>query len=86
MRSKGNGENIRFNIDKQQRNAENDRTNEKNNQYKGVQCHECEGYGHIRTECATFHKKQKKGMIVSWSDDEEADGDGRVILLNVSLL
>jgi len=50
-------------------------TNDKNSQFKGVQCHECEGYGHIRTECATFLKKHKKGMIVSWSDDEEADGD-----------
>ncbi|KEH25845.1 transmembrane protein, putative [Medicago truncatula] len=40
-----------------------------------VQCHECESYGHIRTECETFLKKQKKGMIVSWSDDEEVDGD-----------
>ncbi|PNX60032.1 gag-protease polyprotein, partial [Trifolium pratense] len=34
------------------------------------------GYGHIRTECATFLKKQKKGLTVSWSDEdseEEAD-------------
>ena len=75
-RPKGNGQNIRFNIDKQQSNAKNDRTGEKKNHYKGVQCHECEGYGHIRTECATFLKKQNKGMIVSWSNDEEADGDG----------
>ena len=56
-RSKGNGQNSRFNIDKQQSKAKNDRTNEKNNQYKGVQCHECEGYGHIRIKCATFLKK-----------------------------
>jgi len=75
-RPKGNGQNIRFNIDKQQGNAKNDITDEKNNHYKGVQCHECEGYGHIRTECVTFLKKQKKGMILSWSDDEEADGGG----------
>ncbi|PNX60492.1 gag-protease polyprotein, partial [Trifolium pratense] len=34
------------------------------------------GYGHIRTECATFLKKQKKGLTVSWLDEdseEEAD-------------
>jgi len=74
-RSKGNEQNIRFNTDKQQSNPRCDRTGEKNSRYKGVQCHECEGYGHIRTECATFLKKQKKGMIVSWSDDEEADAD-----------
>jgi len=57
MRSKSNGQNIRFNTDKQQSNPRYDRTDEKNNRYKGVQCHECEGYGHIRTECATFLKK-----------------------------
>jgi len=56
-RSKGNGQNIIFNTDKQQSNPRNDRTDEKNNRYKGVQCHECEGYGHIRTECATYLKK-----------------------------
>ncbi|CAJ2661894.1 unnamed protein product [Trifolium pratense] len=43
---------------------------------KSVQCHECEGYGHIRTECATFLKKQKMGLTVSWSDeDSEGEAD-----------
>ncbi|WP_368970978.1 hypothetical protein, partial [Bacillus cereus] len=36
---------------------------ERSGQNKGVQCHECEGYGHIRSECATYLKKQKKGMM-----------------------
>jgi hypothetical protein len=49
------------------------RSDEENSQYKGVQCHECEGYGHIRTKCATFNKKQKKSLIVSWSDDDESE-------------
>lgn len=40
---------------------------------KGVQCHECEGYGHIRSECATYLKKQKKGMVVTWSDEDTED-------------
>ena len=52
-----NRQNIRFNTDRQQGNSRYDITNEKNSRYKGVQCHECEGYGHIRTECATFLKK-----------------------------
>jgi len=52
------------------------RFDEKNSQYKGVQCHECEGYGHIRTECATFLKKHKKSLTTSWSDDDESEGDG----------
>jgi len=76
-RSKGNGQNIRFNTDRQQSNLRYDKTDEKNSRCKGVQCHECEGYGHIRTDSATFLKKKKKGMIVSWSDDEEADGDAK---------
>ena len=74
-RSRGNGRNIRWNTDRQQGNQRYDRNEEKNSRYKGVQCNECEGYGHVRTECVTFLKKQKKGMIVSWSDDEGTDGD-----------
>jgi len=50
-RTKGNGQNIIFNTDRQQSNPRYDRTDEKNSRHKGVQCHECEGYGHIRTEC-----------------------------------
>lgn len=42
---------------------------------KGVQCHECEGFGHIRPECPTFLKKQKKSMITTWSDDESDDDE-----------
>src|ERR1051325_9658223 len=41
---------------------------EKGSQSRGAQCHACEGYGHIRAECPTFLKKQKKGMAVIWSD------------------
>jgi len=70
-----NGQNIRFNNDQQTGNKENVRPDEKNNQYKGVQCHECEGYGHIRTECATFLKKQKNSLILSWSEDDESERD-----------
>jgi len=52
------------------------RFDEKNSQYKGVECHECEGYGHIKTECATFLKKHKKSLTASWSADDESEGDG----------
>src|SRR3954468_22461063 len=38
---------------------------EKYNQSKGIQCHGCEGHGHIRAECPTYLKKQKKGLSVS---------------------
>ena len=46
------------------------RTKEKPIQEKGIQCHECEIFGHVRAECPTFLKKQKKGMSTTWSDDE----------------
>ncbi|KAK2358620.1 gag-protease polyprotein [Trifolium repens] len=42
---------------------------------KGVQCHECEGYGHFRSECATYLKKQKKGLSVSWSDEDDSENE-----------
>lgn len=42
-RPKPNGQNIRFEISKQQNNLKKTRTGEKSNQFKGVKCHECEG-------------------------------------------
>ncbi|WJX28187.1 beta-glucosidase [Trifolium repens] len=42
---------------------------------KGVQCNECEGYGHIRSECTTYLKKQKKGLSVSWSDEDDFENE-----------
>ncbi|MCI29820.1 gag-protease polyprotein, partial [Trifolium medium] len=51
------------------------RTDEKANQGKGVQCHECEGYDHIRIECAIYLKKQKKSQAVSWSDEDDSEGE-----------
>ena len=43
------------------------------NMSKGIQCHVCERYDHIKSECPTFLKKQKKGMVVTWSDDDSDD-------------
>ena len=37
---------------------------------KGIQCHGCEGFGHIKAECPTYLKKQKKGLAVTWSDED----------------
>jgi len=68
-RTRSNGQNIRLNIDNQPSKDKMARADEKNPQYKGVQCHECEGYGHIRTECATFLKKTKDKfgcLMVRW--------------------
>ncbi|KAK2421131.1 gag-protease polyprotein [Trifolium repens] len=74
-RQKPDGQNIRFNISKQQTNLNETRTDEKSNQPKDVQCHECEGYGHIRPECPTFLRRQKKGLVVSWSDGDSSEGE-----------
>jgi hypothetical protein len=74
-RSKQNGQSIRFDINKQQNNVKKTRLEDKNSQTKGVKCHECEGYGHIRTECATYLKKQKKSLMVSWSDEDSEEED-----------
>ncbi|WJX67153.1 hypothetical protein P8452_51646 [Trifolium repens] len=74
-RARQNGQNIRYDINKQQSNVKKAEPEEKSEPVKGVQCHECEGYGHIRTECATFLKKQKKGLFVSWSDEDSEEGE-----------
>ncbi|CAM9000044.1 unnamed protein product [Rhodiola kirilowii] len=44
------------------------------NKGKGIQCRECEGYGHIRAECINTQKK-KNAYAVSWSDSE-SDQEG----------
>jgi len=72
-RSRPNGQNIRPNIDNQPSKEKMTRSDKKNSQYKGVQCHESEGYGKIRTECATFLKKHKKSLDVSWADGDDFD-------------
>ena len=41
------------------------RSEEKYSQGKGIQCHECEGFGNIRAECPTYLKKQKKNLSVT---------------------
>ena len=69
-RSRSYGQNTRYNISEQQDNVNNTGTIDKRDQSKGVQCHECEGYGHIRTECATFLKRQKKILSVSWFNED----------------
>ncbi|CAM8923678.1 unnamed protein product [Rhodiola kirilowii] len=40
-----------------------------NNKGKGIQCKECEGYGHIQAECVNTHKK-KNAYVGNWSDSE----------------
>lgn len=43
----------------------------KPNKGKGNQCHECEGFGHVKVECPTFLKKQKNGMSITLSNQDD---------------
>ena len=51
------------------------RAEEKPNKGKRILCFEYEAFGHIRLECPTYLKKQKKGSYVSWSDDDESEDE-----------
>ncbi|KAK2456850.1 gag-protease polyprotein [Trifolium repens] len=59
-RNRQNRQSIRFDINKQQNSLKKSKPEENSTQGKGVQCHECEGYGYIRSECGTYQKRQKK--------------------------
>ncbi|KAK2378545.1 putative mitochondrial protein [Trifolium repens] len=76
-KQKPNGQNIRFNINTQPDKFKKGKGDDKQAPSKGIQCHECEGYGHIRTECATFLKKQKKSMTVTWSDEDDSEEESK---------
>ena len=36
---------------------------------KGIKCHECEGFGHIQSECATYLKCKKKSLVATLLDE-----------------
>ena len=75
-KSRPNVKHIQPDISRQGSTSRKSRTEDRSNQGKGIQCHECEGYGHIRPECPTYLKKQKKGLnVISWSEEEDSDSD-----------
>lgn len=47
-----------------------DNSEDKPNYGKGIQCSECEIFGHIKAEYPTFLKKNKKGLYIIWSDSD----------------
>ena len=69
--AKNNAPDIMRNIDAQKKS----KGDEKPTVNKRIQCHECEGYGHIRTECGTYLRNQKKSLVALWSDEEESEGE-----------
>ncbi|XP_071721692.1 uncharacterized protein [Rutidosis leptorrhynchoides] len=38
-----------------------------------IQCHECQGFGHMAAKCANTLEKQKKSFISTWSDEETTE-------------
>lgn len=70
LKSRGDVKNNFFDISKSNGLGSKSRYEEGSSQSKGVQCHECEGFGHIRAECPTYLKRQKKGLTVTWSDED----------------
>jgi hypothetical protein len=82
-RPRRNVRNIQPNISQPGNTSTRIKTDDNPNQCKGVQCHECEGYGHIRSECGTFLKRQKKGLTVSWSDEDESDKESENVAANL---
>jgi len=78
-RPRSDGQNIKFNISEQHNNMKNSRTDDKGNQFKGVQCHECEDMVTFikkqKKSLTTFIKKQKKSLTVSWSDEDVPERD-----------
>ena len=56
-----------------QRNKKSTNTVEIKNQSKGIQCRECEGFGHIQSECANTLKKKGKSLKTTWSDSDSDD-------------
>ncbi|MCH89303.1 gag-pol polyprotein [Trifolium medium] len=43
----------------------------KTNLTKAKEYYECEGFGHIKIECPNYLKKQKKEIMITWSDSNE---------------
>src|ERR1044072_4604039 len=68
--SRSNVKDISSDISRSYDSSRRSNSEEKESQSREIQCHSCEGYGHIRVECPTFLKKQKKGMAVTWSDGD----------------
>ncbi|XP_012852378.1 PREDICTED: uncharacterized protein LOC105971989 [Erythranthe guttata] len=62
------------NFQNSRRNSNQDNSEE--SKPRRIQCRECEGFGHIQSECAnTLKKKKKISLTTVWSDEEESDDD-----------
>jgi hypothetical protein len=79
VRSKANVKNISSDISKSNNVGRRARSDEKPKEGKEVKCYECDGYGHIRTECGTYLKKQKMSLAATWSDESETEESANLV-------
>ena len=54
-------------------NKSKERVGQTSNNSMGQQCFDCQGYGHVKSECLTFLRLKGKAMAVTLSDDEISD-------------
>ncbi|CAM8982318.1 unnamed protein product [Rhodiola kirilowii] len=67
----------------QRRNQSGDSTHDNNG--RGIQCRECEGFGHIRAECINTQKK-KNTYSVNWSDSDSEGETNNFVALSSSVV
>ena len=73
MKKKGNFKDF-SKTGKQRFNSQGSKQTDSDKKGRGIQCRECDGYGHIQAECAnTLKKKKNKAMKSTWSDDESSN-------------
>ena len=73
MKKKGNFNDF-SKTGKQRFNPQGSKQTDSDKKGRGIQCRECDGYGHIQAECAnTLKKKKNKAMKSTWSDDESSN-------------
>ncbi|CAM8886958.1 unnamed protein product [Rhodiola kirilowii] len=70
------GQTSRTRFQKEEKDYKKNRTEDSipSNKGKGIQCRECEGFGHIQAKCINTQKK-KNAYAVSWSD---SDSEGEI--------
>ena len=59
-----------FNAGSRIKSSTSNNNSDSNAKNKGIQCRECEGFGHIQAECANTLKKKNKSLNATWSDED----------------
>ena len=68
-----------------------DKVVQSSNNSLGQHCFDCQGYGHLRSECLTYLRSKGKAMTVTLSDDKvsdhesESDQEGNFIVFTATV-